>query len=320
MKVVAKTWNEFWALHWRLIQKKNRRASRDTPLARFVAVKDSYASHLKPFLRFLEDSQLDLDFAAVKAYFVHVNGLPIATATKLNRRNAVKARLRSMLSSPDFTQQAGLESMLRSLDYASETRAPTLARTGIAEDRIVTREEFDRLVADTSRRTSLFLWFLYNTGCRVGEMCSARLDQREELGDMIRLRVTGKRKKDRKVDIQRSLFKAIRATFPSETFLFQTQGGKPYRPTYVSYEIIKAGRRILGRRISAHTMRHSFATLTIREGASIKAVSEYLGHSNVALTLSMYVHESLEKGQRVIREFKGEPQGSSAAKPEPRSV
>ena len=307
MNVVAKTWNEFWAYHWRLIRKKSDWASRDTPLARFLAVKDSYTSHLKPFLRFLEDSKLALDFAAVKAYFVHVNGLPIATATKLNRRNALKARLRSVLSSPDFTQQAGLEAMLRSLDYASETRAPVKAHIGVAEDRIITREEFDRLVAGTSRRTALFLWFLFNTGCRVGEMCSARMDQREELDDMVRLQVTGKRKKDRKVDIQRSLFDAIRATFSGETFLFQTQGGKPYRPTYVSYEIIKAGRRILSRRISAHTMRHSFATLTIREGASIKAVSEYLGHSNVALTLSMYVHESLEKGQRVMREFKGEP-------------
>ena len=179
-----------------------------------------------------------------------------------------------------------------------------LARKCIAEDRIVTREEFDRLVASTSRRTSLFIWFLYNTGCRVSEMCGARLDHHEDLGDMVRLRVTGKRKKDRKVDIQKALFEAIRATFPGETFLFQTRGGKPFRPTYVSYEIIKAGRRILGRRISAHTMRHSFATLTIRDGASIKAVSDYLGHANVSLTMAMYVHETLEKGQRVMREFK----------------
>ena len=140
VKVVARTWNEFWAYHWRLIRKKNEWASRDTALARFLAVKDSYDCHLKPFLRFLEDSQLDLDFAAVKAYFVHVNGLTtIATATKLNRRSAVKARLRSVLSSPDFTQQAGLEAMLRSLDYASETRAPILARTGVGEERIITR-------------------------------------------------------------------------------------------------------------------------------------------------------------------------------------
>ena len=71
----------------------------------------------------------------------------------------------------------------------------------------------------------------------------------------------------------------------------------------MSYEIIKAGKRILGRRISAHSMRHSFATLAIRDGASIKAVSKYLGHSSTAITMDMYVHESLEKAQRVRRSY-----------------
>jgi integrase/recombinase XerD len=236
---------------------------------------------------------------------VYVNALPLAAGTKLVRRNAVKARLRAMLSSTDFNKQAQLDAMLRHLDHDSETRAPTMVRTGVAEDRIISRREFDLLVAGTSRRTALSLWFLYNTGCRVAEMCSARLDTCEDLGDMVRLRVTGKGNKERKVDIEKALFKAIRATFPGKTFLFQTRGGKPFRPTYVSYEIIKAGRRILGRRISAHTMRHSFATLAIREGASIKAVSEYLGHSSTAITMDMYVHESLEKAQRVRRAFEG---------------
>jgi len=34
-----------------------------------------------------------------------------------------------------------------------------VVRTGIPEDRILGRDEFDRLVAGTSRRTSLFVWF-----------------------------------------------------------------------------------------------------------------------------------------------------------------
>jgi len=278
-------------------------AAGDTRLARFLSTKDRYSSHLKPFLRFLEEYHLELDLSAVRAYFVYVNALPLAAGTKLIRRQAVKARLRAMLASTDFNQQARLDAMLRSLDHDSETRAPTLVRTGIAEDRVVTSGEFDRLVAGASRRTALFIWFLYNTGCRVAEMCGARLDAVESVGTMVRLRVTGKGNKERKVDIEKALFDAIRATFPGGTWLFQTQGGKPYRPNYVSYEIIKAGRRILGRRISAHTMRHSFATLAIRGGASIKAVSEYLGHSSTAITLDMYVHETLEQTQRVRRPF-----------------
>ena len=50
-------------------------------------------------------------------------------------------------------------------------------------------------------------------------------------------------------------------------------------------------------------MRHSFATLAIREGASIKAVSTYLGHSSTSITMDMYVHESLEKTQKIRRAF-----------------
>jgi integrase len=211
---------------------------------------------------------LELDLSAVRAYFKYLNALPLAASTKCVRRQAVKARLRATLSSAGFNRQARLEMMLRSLDHDSETKAPGFVIAGVAEDRIVTKEQFDRLVSGTSKRTSLFLWILYNTGCRVAEMCSARLDKCEELGDMVRLTIMGKGKKERKVDIEKSLFEAIRKVFTGETYLFQTRGGKPYLPTYVSYEIIKAGKRILGRRISAHSMRHSFATLAIRAGGA----------------------------------------------------
>jgi integrase len=281
--------------------------SEDIILSRFLAVKDRYSCHIKPFVQFLEDHHLLLNLGAVRAYFKYLNTLPLAATTKCVRRQAVKARLRTTLASTDFNRQARLEMTLRALDRDSETKAPAFVVTGVAEDRIVTRDQFDLLVAGTTRRTSLFLWFLYNTGCRAAEMCGARVDRSEDLGDMIRLRIVGKGNKERKVDIEKALFEAIRAEFGGVTWLFQTRGGKPFLPTYVSFEITKAARRILKRRVSAHSMRHSFATLAIREGASIKAVSTYLGHSSTAITMDMYVHESLEKEQKVRRRF--EPGG-----------
>ncbi len=277
--------------------------SEDVILSRFLSVNDNYSSHIAPFMRYLEINHLTLNLSAVRAYFTHLNSLPLAARTKCVRRQAVKARLRVALASMDFNRQAQLDMALRSLDHDSETRAPGIVMSGVSEDRVVMRDQFDRLVAGTSKRTSLFLWFLYNTGCRVAEMCGARLDRCEDLGDMVRLTITGKGNKERKVDIEKSLFEAIRAVFPSDTYLFRTRGGKPFRTTYVSYEIIKAGKRILKRRISAHSMRHSFATLAIREGASIKAVSKYLGHSSTSITMDMYVHESLDKAQMVRRPY-----------------
>jgi integrase len=281
-------------------------SSEDLLPARFLSIQDRYSGHIAHFVRYLEANHLGLNLSAVRAYFKHLNGLPLAASTKCVRRQAVKARLRATLTTTDFNRQARLEMMLRSLDRDSETRAPTYVRAGVTEDRVVTREQFDVLVSGTSKRTGLFLWFLYNTGCRAAEMCGTRLDGCEELGDMVRLTVIGKGNKERKVEIEKALFEAIRAMFPGETYLFQTQGGKPYRPAHVSYEIIKAGRRILGRRILARSMRHSFATLAIREGASIKAVSTYLGHSSTSITMDMYVHESLVREQKIRRPFDGD--------------
>ena len=281
----------------------SEQATEDNLLAMVLSVRDSYGSAIGDFVRFLKASHLVLDLSAVKAYFTYLNASPLAAGTKCVRRQAVKARLRAALAGADFNRQAKLEMMLRSLDRGTETKAPGIVRAGITEDRVVTPAEFDLLVSGTSRRTSLFLWFLYNTGCRAAEMCGARLERCEHLGDMVRITIVGKGNKERKVEIEERLFEAIRAEFGEETWLFQTRGGRPFRPPYVSYEITKAGRRILGRRISAHTMRHSFATLAIREGASIKAVSEYLGHSSTAITMDMYVHERLEKAQKVRRQF-----------------
>lgn len=61
----------------------------------------------------------------------------------------------------------------------------------------------------------------------------------------------------------------------------------------MSDQIAKAGLLILGRHISAHTLRHSWATRKLKEGKSLKAVSRYLGHSSTAITADLYIHDDL---------------------------
>ena len=52
-----------------------------------------------------------------------------------------------------------------------------------------------------------------------------------------------------------------------------------------------------------HTLRHTFATRAIELGFDPKSLSEILGHSNVKLTLDLYVHPSLEQKQREMELF-----------------
>lgn len=46
--------------------------------------------------------------------------------------------------------------------------------------------------------------------------------------------------------------------------------------------------------INYHALRHTFATRCVEVGVDIKTLSEFMGHSNVSITLNTYVHSSME--------------------------
>jgi integrase/recombinase XerD len=136
----------------------------------------------------------------------------------------------------------------------------------------------------------MFMMFLWVTGCRVSEMLGVKIQHCELEGDRVRVGVLENGKKERFVWLPSVLYGLIRE---GSTWLLATRTGRPYSRSYVSNQIAKLGLHILNRRISAHTFRHSFCTRKIRETGKIQAVSEYVGHSSVAITLSLYCHDEL---------------------------
>ena len=163
----------------------------------------------------------------------------------------------------------------------------------VAKEKLLRLADVQRLMEGASDRTGLMVQFLFSTGLRVSELCGIKLTDLKERDHYHQVRVLGKGQKERKLKVDKRLVERARETFGGRRYLFETKGEKPYYRQYVSAEIVKAGRKILGRSISAHTLRHSFATLKIARTGKIKGVSEYLGHSSTAITLDMYVHEEL---------------------------
>jgi integrase len=159
------------------------------------------------------------------------------------------------------------------------------------EVEVVTPEERAALLAALPLRVRLVAEVLYVTGARISEIVNVRRDQVRVNGS-VELRLYGKGRKERTAKIPAALNRRILEEYPTGTYLFETGGGHTFHREYISREIARAARRVLGRAVSAHVLRHSRAMDLLASTHRIKAVSRLLGHADEAVTLRYYVKDS----------------------------
>ncbi len=261
-----------------------------------LSIQDSYAPEVKDFVAFLDDRGLDITFEALKAYNEHLKGRPAGTRNK--RLSAAKNRVRFLFyRSPDALDTAKtyrFEQALKEIKGEKKSKAvdkealPTISDVKRLMTDIRENEADKRTLAD---RLPLFIEFLMFTGARVSEMIGIKLSDCREQNEYIEVRLHGKGDKERKVKVDPRLIGRVRDTFGARKQLFETGGRRPYRREYISNQIKKAGRRVLEREISAHTLRHIFATTALKKGWSPKKIAEQLGHSSTSTTLDMYCRD-----------------------------
>ena len=257
---------------------------------------DCYHYHVETFRRWMRETGNTDPLSCVPDYFRDLNQSNYAAGTVRMKRQAVINRLRLMSDAAGLSmeQQFQLDRVLKRLNTDPETKAPKTASTAIGASKVCTEPEYARLIEGCrSRKQQLFIRFFWDTGCRVSELTGAEIRNCKRQGAVVEIRVMGKGRKERVVKITGALFDAIAEEFGGQQFLFETGGGKPYRRSYVSNQIAKITQHVLGKKLSAHKFRHSFATRQIAKSGKIAAVSSYLGHASVSTTMSFYVHEEL---------------------------
>lgn len=162
---------------------------------------------------------------------------------------------------------------------------------------VLTLDEVERLIhapalSDSiGRRDRAILEVLYGSGIRVSEVCGLNI---VDVGDDA-LRVLGKGSKERMVPIGTPALCAI------DTYLTQDRGDS-CPALFLSTRGKRIDRQAIWRRIkhyaffvgitksiSPHSLRHSFATHLLENGADLRIIQEMLGHASVATT-DRYTH------------------------------
>lgn len=82
--------------------------------------------------------------------------------------------------------------------------------------------------------------------------------------------------------------------YHSYDLVVSTVDGKPLHPRNLARTFENLIKKAGVKRISLHGLRHTNATILMKQGVNPKIVSERLGHANVGITLDIYTHTDLE--------------------------
>ena len=156
-----------------------------------------------------------------------------------------------------------------------------------------------RSLAD--RRDRAILELLYATGARVAELCGLDLADLDPFRGTVRVR--GKGGKERIIPVGDAALAALAAYLAArgegDGPLFRNLRGHRLTERSV-HRIVKARARAAGltRRVSPHTLRHTFATHMLDAGADLRLIQDLLGHSRLSTT-QRYTHVSADHLMKV---------------------
>jgi integrase/recombinase XerD len=164
-------------------------------------------------------------------------------------------------------------------------------------------------------RDKVMLELLYATGIRASELAGLRIaDLNLDIGY---LRCLGKGNRERVVPVGKAAIDATAEYLDklrpglakpfSDNFLLLSRTGRPMSRIEV-WRLVKkyALRAGMPRNMTAHTLRHCFATHLLTGGADLRSVQEMLGHVDIATT-QIYTHVDQERLREIHRKFHHRP-------------
>ncbi|MBD3252153.1 tyrosine-type recombinase/integrase [Candidatus Pacearchaeota archaeon] len=152
---------------------------------------------------------------------------------------------------------------------------------------ILTKDEIKNMINSlTNMKHKLILKILYGCGLRVSEVTNLKKQDILFSENLIHIRLA-KGKKDRFVKIPESIKEKLYnyLSLVEEDVLFQSsRGGKLTIKTIQQIAKLAAKKAKIKKKVSPHTLRHSFATHLLEQGTDLKIIQKLLGHSDIKTT------------------------------------
>jgi integrase/recombinase XerD len=172
-------------------------------------------------------------------------------------------------------------------------RNQDIAKRILPEDSVLTM--IDKL---RPGRNHCILRLLYHSGLRVSELCNLKWEDVQEYDGYAVMSINGKGNKLRYVRISCSMWEEMVEQAESNLYVFASRKGggeNPLTSRQVERIVASAGLSIRVSGVSPHWLRHSNASHSLDNGASLTTVRDSLGHSSIAIT-ERYLHAKPESG------------------------
>jgi len=256
-----------------------------------------YATDLAEFCAFLSREGMGdiahADARAVRAWVAHLHDRKLA-------KSSIARKLATVRSCFRYLARVGRVDVNPARQVGSP-RLPKRLPSFLPKDESKELLDAHAERSEAGLRDHALLELLYATGLRVAECCGLDLDDVDRREGAVR--VMGKGGKERVVPAGDAALGALEAWLSVRgegrgALFTNPRGGR--LGTRSVHRIVKRRARAAGidRRVTPHTLRHTFATHLLGEGADLRLIQELLGHSRLSTT-QRYTHVSPEQLMKV---------------------
>lgn len=249
----------------------------------------AYNNDLRQYIEFLRANDID--------HFTRTTRLTITSFVKeLRERGLASTSIaRKIAAIKSFYQYLQRERLI-DRDPSADIERPKLGRY---LPKVLNQNEVTKLVEQpTDLRDRAILELLYGGGLRVSELIRVNVQDINLTTGYVRC--LGKGSKERLVPVNQAAIKAIAGYLEQvrpevllreqERALFLNYAGRRLTRQGI-WKVVKEAAKEAGiaKEITPHTLRHSFATHLIENGADLRSVQEMLGHADISTT-QLYTH------------------------------